>query len=65
MAEVRPQVEMGIIQKRMFEEGSGGSKAGDSLVQIDAAVYSARFETAPRPAHLSSKWALSDIFMNN
>ena len=39
VAEVRPQVS-GIVQKRMFEEGSE-VKAGEQLYQIDAATYAA------------------------
>ena len=41
IAEVRPQVD-GIIQKRMFTEGSD-VKAGQQLYQIDDAVYQAAF----------------------
>ncbi|CEA06845.1 multidrug/solvent RND membrane fusion protein [Pseudomonas saudimassiliensis] len=44
MAEVRPQVN-GIIQKRLFDEGSE-VKAGDQLYQIDAAVYEAALKSA-------------------
>ena len=44
MAEVRPQVN-GIIQKRLFEEGSE-VKAGQQLYQIDAAVYEAALQSA-------------------
>lgn len=58
MAEVRPQVD-GIIQKRMFEEGSE-VKAGEQLYQIDAAVYQSALNSA-KAAHLSSK-ALSDRY---
>ena len=43
-AEVRPQVN-GIIQKRMFEEGSE-VKAGQQLYQIDASVYEATLKSA-------------------
>jgi len=39
IAEVRPQVS-GIIQKRMFKEGSN-VKAGQALFQIDSALYQA------------------------
>ncbi|GGJ08390.1 efflux RND transporter periplasmic adaptor subunit [Halopseudomonas pertucinogena] len=44
VAEVRPQVN-GIIQKRLFEEGSE-VKAGQQLYQIDAAVYEAAVKSA-------------------
>src|SRR5690554_7335113 len=44
MAEVRPQVN-GIIQKRLFEEGSE-VKAGQQLYQIDDAVYAAALQSA-------------------
>lgn len=44
VAEVRPQVS-GIIQKRLFEEGSD-VKAGDVLYQIDPATYQAAFASA-------------------
>ncbi len=44
MAEVRPQVN-GIIQQRLFEEGSE-VKAGQQLYQIDAAVYEAALQSA-------------------
>lgn len=44
MAEVRPQVN-GIIQKRLFEEGSE-VEAGQQLYQIDAAVYEAAVQSA-------------------
>lgn len=44
IAEVRPQVS-GIIQKRLFEEGSE-VKAGQPLYQIDPATYRATFESA-------------------
>ncbi len=44
IAEVRPQVS-GIIQKRLFEEGSE-VKAGQALYQIDPATYRASFESA-------------------
>jgi membrane fusion protein, multidrug efflux system len=43
-AEVRPQVG-GIIQKRLFTEGSD-VKAGDVLYQIDPATYQAAFDGA-------------------
>ncbi len=44
VAEVRPQVS-GIIQKRLFEEGSE-VKEGQSLYQIDPAVYEANVASA-------------------
>lgn len=44
IAEVRPQVG-GIIQKRLFEEGSD-VKEGDVLYQIDPAPYQATYDTA-------------------
>ena len=44
VAEVRPQVN-GIIQKRLFDEGSE-VKAGQQLYQIDAAVYEAALQSA-------------------
>jgi membrane fusion protein (multidrug efflux system) len=44
VAEVRPQVN-GIIQKRVFMEGSD-VKAGQLLYQIDPAVYQAAFDSA-------------------
>ena len=44
VAEVRPQVN-GIVQKRLFDEGSE-VKAGQQLYQIDAAVYEAALQSA-------------------
>lgn len=44
IAEVRPQVG-GIVQKRLFEEGSE-VKAGQLLYQIDPATYQAGFDSA-------------------
>ena len=44
IAEVRPQVS-GIIQKRLFEEGSD-VREGDVLYQIDPAVYQAQYDSA-------------------
>ena len=44
VAEVRPQVS-GIIQKRLFEEGSE-VKAGQPLYQIDASLYQAAVDQA-------------------
>jgi membrane fusion protein, multidrug efflux system len=44
VAEVRPQVS-GIVQKRMFDEGSE-VKSGEQLYQIDAATYTAALRAA-------------------
>jgi membrane fusion protein (multidrug efflux system) len=44
VSEVRPQVS-GIIQKRVFEEGSN-VKAGQLLYQIDPAIYQAEYDSA-------------------
>ncbi len=44
VAEIRPQVS-GIVQKRLFREGSE-VKAGDTLYQIDAASYQATLDSA-------------------
>ena len=44
MAEIRPQVD-GIIQKRLFEEGSE-IKAGQVLYQIDPAPLQAAYDNA-------------------
>ena len=44
IAEVRPQVD-GIIQKRLFTEGSE-VKAGQQLYQIDPATYEANYQSA-------------------
>ncbi|MBX3685782.1 MAG: efflux RND transporter periplasmic adaptor subunit [Rhodocyclaceae bacterium] len=44
VAELRPQV-TGIVQKRLFTEGST-VKAGQTLYQIDPATYRATFESA-------------------
>jgi membrane fusion protein (multidrug efflux system) len=44
VAEIRPQVN-GIIQKRLFREGSN-VKAGDLLYQIDPAPYQAAYDQA-------------------
>ncbi len=44
VAEIRPQVN-GIIQKRLFEEGSD-VKAGDVLYQIDPAPFQAAYDNA-------------------
>ncbi len=54
IAEVRPQVG-GIIQKRLFTEGSD-VKAGETLYQIDPATYQA--------AHASAKAALAKAEAN-
>jgi len=58
VAEVRPQVN-GIIQKRLFTEGSE-VKAGQQLYQIDAAVYEAALKSAQ--ASLASAKSLSDRY---
>ena len=55
IAEVRPQVN-GIIQKRLFTEGSE-VKAGQQLYQIDAAVYEATLKSAQ--ASLASSKSLA------
>ena len=44
IAEVRPQIS-GIIQKRLFEEGTDVQN-GDILYQIDPAIYEASFDSA-------------------
>jgi membrane fusion protein, multidrug efflux system len=44
VADVRPQVD-GIVQKRLFTEGST-VKAGQALYQLDAASYQAAYDTA-------------------
>ena len=44
ISEVRPQIS-GIIQKRLFEEGTD-VKAGDILYQIDPATYQANLDSA-------------------
>lgn len=44
VSEVRPQVG-GIVQKRLFREGSD-VKAGEALYQIDPATYQAAYDTA-------------------
>jgi membrane fusion protein (multidrug efflux system) len=58
IAEVRPQV-AGIIQKRLFTEGSE-VKAGQQLYQIDAATYQASFKSAQ--ATLLSASALAERY---
>jgi len=57
VAEVRPQVN-GIIQKRLFEEGSEVA-AGQLLYQIDPAVYQARLDSAT--AALAKARAVEDL----
>ncbi|EXF46807.1 multidrug/solvent RND membrane fusion protein [Pseudomonas sp. BAY1663] len=58
IAEVRPQVN-GIIQKRLFTEGSD-VKAGQQLYQIDAAVYDATLKSAQ--ASLASSKSLAERY---
>ncbi len=58
IAEVRPQVN-GIIQKRLFTEGSE-VKAGQQLYQIDAAVYEATLKSTQ--ASLASSKSLADRY---
>ncbi|MPT19188.1 MAG: MexA family multidrug efflux RND transporter periplasmic adaptor subunit [Pseudomonas sp.] len=58
IAEVRPQVN-GIIQKRLFTEGSE-VKAGQQLYQIDPATYEAAYKSA-QATQLSAK-SLSDRY---
>ncbi|HBZ95224.1 efflux RND transporter periplasmic adaptor subunit [Pseudomonas chengduensis] len=58
IAEVRPQVN-GIIQKRLFTEGSE-VKAGQQLYQIDPATYQATFKSA-QATQLSAK-SLADRY---
>ncbi|MFG3452481.1 efflux RND transporter periplasmic adaptor subunit [Stutzerimonas stutzeri] len=58
IAEVRPQVD-GIIQKRLFTEGSD-VKAGQQLYQIDDAIYQATFQSAK--ASLASAKSLADRY---
>ena len=58
IAEVRPQVD-GIIQKRLFTEGSD-VKAGQQLYQIDDAVYQATLKSAQ--ARLASTKSLADRY---
>ncbi len=56
VAEVRPQVN-GIIQKRLFTEGSE-VKEGQALFQIDAALYQAAFENAKASlARAEAQWS--------
>ncbi len=58
IAEVRPQVN-GIIQKRLFTEGSE-VKAGQQLYQIDPATYEATFKSA-QATQISAK-SLADRY---
>lgn len=58
VAEVRPQVD-GIIQKRLFTEGSE-VKAGQQLYQIDDAIYQATYKSAQ--ASLASTKSLADRY---
>lgn len=58
IAEVRPQVN-GIIQKRLFTEGSE-VKAGQQLYQIDPATYEAAYKSAQ--ATLLSAKSLADRY---
>ena len=58
VAEVRPQVN-GIIQKRLFEEGSE-VKAGQQLYQIDGSVYEAALKSAE--ASLASSRSLAERY---
>ena len=58
IAEVRPQVN-GIIQKRLFEEGSE-VKAGQQLYQIDASVYRATLKSAE--ASLAASQSLAERY---
>lgn len=58
IAEVRPQVD-GIIQKRLFKEGSE-VKAGQQLYQIDASVYQSTFKSAQ--ATLASTQSLAERY---
>lgn len=58
IAEVRPQVN-GIIQKRLFTEGSE-VKAGQQLYQIDPATYEAAYKSA-QATQLSAK-SLADRY---
>ncbi|MBS0421814.1 MAG: efflux RND transporter periplasmic adaptor subunit [Proteobacteria bacterium] len=55
VAEIRPQVS-GVIQKRMFIEGSD-VKAGEQLYQIDPAPYQAAYESAAAAAASSKSQA--------
>jgi membrane fusion protein (multidrug efflux system) len=58
IAEVRPQVD-GIIQKRLFTEGSD-VKAGQQLYQIDDSIYQATYKSAQ--ASLASTRSLADRY---
>ena len=55
VAEIRPQVS-GVVQKRMFVEGSD-IKAGRQLYQIDPAPYQAAYESAAAAAASSKSQA--------
>src|SRR5512136_3238070 len=55
VAEIRPQVN-GIIQKRLFEEGSD-VKAGDVLYQIDPALFQAAYDNAAASLAVTRKAA--------
>ena len=55
VADVRPQVN-GIIQKRLFTEGSE-VKAGQQLYQIDPAPYQASYDNAAATAQTANKLA--------
>jgi membrane fusion protein (multidrug efflux system) len=58
IAEVRPQVS-GIIQKRLFQEGSE-VKAGQQLYQIDGSVYEAALKSAE--ASVASSRSLAERY---
>lgn len=58
IAEVRPQVN-GIIQKRLFDEGSE-VKAGQQLYQIDGSVYGAALKSAE--ASVASSRSLAERY---
>ncbi len=51
-AEIRPQIS-GIVQKRMFKEGSDVA-AGEQLYQIDPALYQATLDSAAATARASA-----------
>src|ERR1700693_2950430 len=55
VADIRPQVS-GVIQKRMFVEGSD-VKEGQQLYQIDPALYQAAYESAAASAESSRQQA--------
>jgi membrane fusion protein (multidrug efflux system) len=56
VAEIRPQVS-GIIQKRLFDEGSD-VRAGDVLYQVDPAPFQAAYDNAV--ANLNAMWKATD-----